>query len=1003
MKHWFFAILVLCVHLAGSKPSSAQAPQTPKQISAWILDGELVDDENIVRGFLTPLIDRSENWSKEDQRSVIEFLETIGYHSTIVNKEIADGTIVATIKLHPATLVRHIEVTMKTGLVERFRQPVFADDLAKKMTLRPGTVLAEDPGTRKLQLDAEGDRIRLYLINDGFFEAKVTVTERPDGPFEAHVVVEVIPGPPYMLDTIDIIGNEAVRKDEITPYFRHERLCLIPQLCFGQRRFSRRILLDDIQKLVRHYQHKEGFPGVRIRSDFDPRYSFNRADRTVNIRLDIRERRRIDVDIAGNTSYPDIELEKKLTLYEQASYDDVEVQSSADAIRNFYQGKGFFEAQVNWERERFTDLNFERILFFIDEGPKLRVRSVRFTGNTSLTSASIRRELGTQVFKRSLLLGGASGFTTSGLLEQDVNTIIQFYRSEGFRNARVRLEVRRAKDRSSSGPALAAAVAGQHSTKGLYVLFHIEEGPRTTVASTTFVFEGPHTASAIELQKQLTLLKSMDFQEGALQDDSEKLRRFYFARGYPRAVITAAIANNNDKVRIVYTVEENSQARIGKIALRGNFKTRDWVILQELGLREGRLLTLEVAERAQANLRRSGLFSSVSVKYIGRENPHQKIVNVLVRVEEHHDYSLTGESGGGYSTESELFVKLGGGVHNLGGIGANLDLNLIYGEKQRFGELKLGLPRWVMKRYVGTELNLESSITGRQDETERFGELTTVGGTIALSRQGRYGFFEGWQLSMRYDYRRRNRDVVLIRPAGNNDDIQKANTTTIGSSIGPRLVIDKRRDREGNRNPLNPGRGFYFEGRVLFAEDFLLGSDRFLKFGLSAKHHWSLNDRLMLSTGLRYDHGVPLGGVSLLPEVERFFAGGDTTVRGYEENHLAVELIDTPLAGVGSVTQFRVIPAGGNIRIIQNIDLQIEVWKLASFPVTSALFVDAGVITNSLDTIALNDIGLGVGMALARWVTPFGSFSLEYAIPMKLKLGDNPRGRFHVNFGVLFN
>ena len=47
----------------------------------------------------------------------------------------------------------------------------------------------------------------------------------------------------------------------------------------------------------------------------------------------------------------------------------------------------------------------------------------------------------------------------------------------------------------------------------------------------------------------------------------------------------------------------------------------------------------------------------------------------------------------------------------------------------------------------------------------------------------------------------------------------------------------------------------------------------------------------MLRADLRYDQGIPLGGAVLLPEVERFFAGGDSTVRGYDDDRLATELV----------------------------------------------------------------------------------------------------------------
>jgi outer membrane protein insertion porin family len=970
------------------------------------LEGELVDDEKVVRSFLRPLMQERRNWSEGDQAEVSSFLLDLGYHSSIVSETLPEGGVRATINLQPATLVRHIEVLIASSAFtdpERFKHPLFADEIGRRMTLRPGNALAADEATRSDQLLAEAERLRLYLINDGFYEAEVTVGERPEGRYESHIVVNVVPGPPYFLGTIEVVGNNHIDTKEIVKTFHHDWLCVISRLCFGQRRFSRQVLLKDIQTLVTKHQ-KRGFPGVRIQHDFDPRHSFQRSDKTVNFTVTVRERRQIDVTFEGNTKNgSDAELTKHLTLAEVASYDDVEVEASADAIREYYQSRGHFEAQVTWDREPFPDVNFERILFYIDEGPRLKVRRVAFTGNKAIATSVLRNALRTRVYKR-IIIGDSGGFATSKQLRQDTARVIARYRLAGYRDAKVRLEVSRQKD--LEGPALAAAVAGRLRAGGLYVRFIIEEGPQTLIEKVDIVFDGPHSWTEQSLRPRIKLKAGESFLEDVAKEDGEKIRRHYFAKGFPRATVTTTFDKTGNRVVVSHTIEENSPARIGKVAIRGNFKTQDWVILRELKLKEGDLLTVAAAEQAQTNLRESGLFATAQISYKGRENPRQEVVNVLVRVVERHDNRFEYEIGGGYSTESEFFSEAGAGIQNIGGIGARLKLRVLIGQKQRLGEAQFRLPRWVMKRYVGSELQFLTSGSIAEDETERFGDLTTIGGTVAVTKIGRRGFFRGWQLSMRYNYRLRNRDVFLVRPSGNSNDIQETKVTTISSAIGPRLVIDKRFDHDGNHNPLTPASGHRLEFRALFAEDYVLGTDRFVKLGFSGQKFWSPGKQryFTLSAGLRYDHGIPLGGVSLLPEVERFFAGGDATVRGYEEDHLAVEVIDNSLSPLGTISQFRVVPAGGNIRLVQNLDLQLEVWDdpWLDFPIASAIFLDVGAVQNSLVGVEIGDLSYGAGVALLRWVLPVGSLSIEYAVPLSVKLGDNPRGRFHVNLGVLY-
>jgi outer membrane protein assembly factor BamA len=302
---------------------------------------------------------------------------------------------------------------------------------------------------------------------------------------------------------------------------------------------------------------------------------------------------------------------------------------------------------------------------------------------------------------------------------------------------------------------------------------------------------------------------------------------------------------------------------------------------------------------------------------------------------------------------------------------------------------------------IGLSSRFESAAFWRRETTERFGNLTSFGTSLAVSKLIRGGLFHDWLVSLRYDLRQRNREEALVRGAGPSDDLEKAPVSTRTGAIGPQLVIDKRKDRNGRRNPLTPEAGYKVEFRALFADRALLGQDRFVKLGGSAQHFWKPGSRLLLSHGVRYDHGVPLEGV-LLPEVERYFAGGDTTVRGFEKDRLATEILLEPLPPLGDVYQLRVLPAGGNVRFIHNLDLQIEVWKLLDIPVASAIFLDTGLVTNSLHRFHPRDLRHALGVARMRWVAPFGSLSVEWAIPLDPKLGDDPRGRFHFNFGLLF-
>jgi outer membrane protein assembly factor BamA len=152
----------------------------------------------------------------------------------------------------------------------------------------------------------------------------------------------------------------------------------------------------------------------------------------------------------------------------------------------------------------------------------------------------------------------------------------------------------------------------------------------------------------------------------------------------------------------------------------------------------------------------------------------------------------------------------------------------------------------------------------------------------------------------------------------------------------------------------------------------------------------------VIRADLRYDQGIPLGGAVLLPEVERFFAGGDATVRGFDDERLATEIIQVGVPPLSNLQQIRILPAGGNIRVMSSLDAQIRIYKLFA----TALFADAGMISNQWSAVTPDTIRPSVGMALFRIVTPFGVFAWERAIPLRPQLGDDPRGRWHISFAA---
>ncbi len=182
---------------------------------------------------------------------------------------------------------------------------------------------------------------------------------------------------------------------------------------------------------------------------------------------------------------------------------------------------------------------------------------------------------------------------------------------------------------------------------------------------------------------------------------------------------------------------------------------------------------------------------------------------------------------------------------------------------------------------------------------------------------------------------------------------------------------------------------------------FAIGDDTFLKVGVHSLSVIPLGKHLFLRHGFRFDQGFPLGGASLLPKVERYFAGGDTTIRGYQLDRARVEVVQgplVPLPGGGGLYAVEYRPLGGNMRILQNIDLQFPI----SPPWYGSVFMDNGVVADSFDGLRASQFRHGVGVSPLLIRLPIGDISLGWGWPLDPGPGDTRIGVLHVNVGLMF-
>ena len=173
------------------------------------------------------------------------------------------------------------------------------------------------------------------------------------------------------------------------------------------------------------------------------------------------------------------------------------------------------------------------------------------------------------------------------------------------------------------------------------------------------------------------------------------------------------------------------------------------------------------------------------------------------------------------------------------------------------------------------------------------------------------------------------------------------------------------------------------------------------------RFNWQMN--------LRLNYGFPLTRPAL-PVVERYYAGGDSSTRGYDADALRAEEVRAPIGPLSGEPAYRIVPVGGNARLLSQLEWEFAITpKIGGWPWVGALFLDTGAVFDGFQRMSWNDVRFSVGISLLRLLTQFGALSLDYAYPLvlpgQLPLVQSERwkrepwyahfpGRIHFNWGM---
>ena len=804
--------------------------------------------------------------------------------------------------------------------------PVEGIDLAEVAAVA-GLGTGEEASPERLAR-VERDLLARYR-QDRYLAARVQVQTTPvPGTSERDVTIVLDGGEPARIGEVRLLGDTGLPADD----FRKA-------LDLREGKAYRETLVRDRVRAAEERLRQDGYFAARVTAG---KPDWQAGPNRVNLDIQVAAGPRFRVDFEGRGAVSESALESRLTFQNSGSADEVEQEASALQVEAAYRERGYHWVNVKPHETRDGDVRVIR--FVIDEGPRVIVESVTFSGNQTVPSERLAKDLETRrpgLFRR--------GIFRQDQLDHDVGVVLAQLRSLGYAEAAV-------------GP---AEVHFSDDRTRARVVIPVKEGPRLTAGPITV--EGARVFTPAEIEAALPFKRGRPWESQYAADGQRAIERLYGTRGYHGAVARFETSRENDTVGVKYDIEEGDQTRIGRVLVRGLLLAREDVVRRTLPFKSGDLLIPDKLLEGQRRLGDFAAFDGVSIDPL--RPPPDPFADVEVTLRERKPWHL--DFGIGYSTAEGARGFVEAGHDDVFGTGASLSLRQrgsIGGESTRWSQRTdllgrvpfiFGSPWW-----LDADLFQASRASSATTSPRSVYGWTPIGKS-SPSRSRTFASISAtaWSICRYFNVDPNLHDV----PTGRQ----------LISSITPMLTLDRRDE------PLDPTRGSFHQIYVETGTRLLGGDLQFVKGWLETRWFWKWPSPIVVALAGRLGMASPYGGNGRLGH-----PGPVLRRRGHHHPRLPEDRVG-PLDAKGN-------PIGGNATAILNLELRFPIWRWLG----GAVFVDSGAVTPEISNLNFDAFKTGVGGGL-RIKTPVGPirFDVGYAVS---RIPNESRTQFYVTVGNPF-
>ena len=651
----------------------------------------------------------------------------------------------------------------------------------------------------------------------------------------------------------------------------------------------------------------------------------------------------------------------ELDAFVQKGWREADLEDAVFQMEITYRSEGYAFAAVSYARTDREDL--VQAVFKITEGPRVLVENLKFAGRTAASADALAA-----FFIPSRMIFDPSDrrpFVQSEI-RAGVSRVRDYYLAHGYLDVKVH------------DPEFSFS---ENRTR-VSITIPLSEGRLYRLTDLRFRGDLPETAAEkLHVLRQEMVGNAYNRSQHLVVQS--RLEEIYGNLGYAEMQVSLEEKRlpAPDGILLEAAITSGERVTINDIQVRGNIKTKSDFIRRRIKLEPGDRYTLKGERDSFRSLYRTGLFSKVDLRLENQGRPAER--TLVVSVVEGPSREIYIEPGWGSYELARL--KLGWREKNPWGGGRNVGIESIVSVKSRQVVANVVDP-WFLNTEITADVPLYYSYREEPSFTRE-----DIGVSPSFSRQ------LSDHVSATAAYNLRNTDISDVDPAAALEDIDTDSYNF--ASIKLQGTYDDRDD------PFYPARGKRFSFGIEHADNALGGDITFTRLTAGMRYFYSVNRDTVL--GLRYATGFiyPGPGETTVPISERFFNGGENSVRSFRQS----ELVPKDLSGD---------PVGGLAYNTINIELR----RRLIGDLSGSLFFDLGNVApnrsisesdgeppeNRSDAVSdtlhdfFNDFRPGIGFGL-QYKLPIGPVRCDLAFnPDADEDRDEDDYVFHFSVGMAF-